>query len=104
MEERWLLSLIRKANVYPMSSSIVELKARLDAGETLREIAPGAWQPEGNYLQGGYGFDARALPNGRFEIRFSVGRPGQAHTLGLEVRFGPRGGVRYYDVVEWSMN
>ncbi|MEO7082306.1 MAG: hypothetical protein ABIY71_12290, partial [Flavobacteriales bacterium] len=75
MDERCLLALIRKANVYAMSSSVVELQERLDAGETLREIAPGAWQPEGNYLSGGYGFDARALPKGRFEVRFSVGRP-----------------------------
>ena len=104
MDERRVLALIRRANVQPVMGFIVGLQERLDAGASLRQLAPRAWEPAGNFLGGGYGFDARALSNGHFEVRLSIGPRGEAHTFSVEVGFGPRGGLRYYKHLGFAVN
>ena len=104
MTERGLLAVLRKATKNPTCSIPERLKGHLAAGKGIRDLSPGAWEPGGNLLTGGFGFAARPLPNGRFELAISVGRRGGSSQLFYEVELGPRGGVRYFKEKGFARN
>lgn len=103
VDERCIRALLRRAAKRPMLSFIDRLNKQLTAGQSLRDLMPKAWQPGGNCLQGGYGLGARPLAKGHVELVFSVGRGGESHSVVYEAAFGPRGGLRYYKEVGFSM-
>ena len=104
VDERCVLALLRRAVKRPMLSFIWRLTEQLTAGRSLRDLMPEAWQPGGNYLQGGYGLGARPLANGHVELAFSTGSGGESHSVFYEAAFGPRGGLRYYKELGFSIN
>lgn len=104
LDERGLRAVLRRAAKTYCPAYVERLHQHLEAGGSLRTLAPRAWEPGGNLRSGGYGMAARPLANGRMELWFSVGRPGESSSVCYEVELGPRGGVRYFKYLGFAQN
>ncbi|MCB0782387.1 MAG: hypothetical protein KDC03_23100 [Flavobacteriales bacterium] len=65
---------------------------------------PRAWQPKGNFREGGWGMAAQVLPTGRIERSFSFGPWDEPHCEFYEVDVGPRGGLRYFKYLGFTIS
>lgn len=101
LTERMVCAVIKRAAKRPTLSFMETLHERLQAGRPLRELMPSAWEPGGSYKRGGYGLEQ--MPNGHVLLAFSMGGGGHYHEMLYEVGFGPRGGLRYFKEIGFSM-